>query len=216
MMLLFSLGLLLLLALGGVYYPLRRSSGLALSLLFVLAILVSFAYWYWGGWVAWQDFQQEAARKEQAKKVLQTIKGPEELIAKLKAKVQAEPNQVRGWYLLGRLYMSQGMWSQAQEAFLQAKALQPHDEQILVNYALSRWEVNHQLDKESRAILKQVLAANKQQPDALSLLAMDAFKVHDYEQAINYWQQLLAILPPQSDEARAVHRAIVAAQGEIK
>ncbi len=47
------------------------------------------------------------------------------------------------------------------------------------------------------------------------MLAMDAYMRHSYQQAINYWQHLLTIIPPQSDDAMAIRKAIAKAQQKL-
>ena len=78
------------------------------------------------------------------------------------------------------------------------------------------WQLNHQkFNGESRALLQAVLKKNANQPDALAMLAMDAFIGHAYQRAIDYWQRLLKIAPPQSDDAEAIRKAIAKAQQHV-
>ncbi|WP_229776955.1 tetratricopeptide repeat protein, partial [Alicyclobacillus cellulosilyticus] len=75
--------------------------------------------------------------------VLKSIKSPQELILKLKTRVDNNPLDPRGWYLLGRLYTTQEAWDDANQAFKTAYALNSDDIQIAVNYAQSQWQLNH-------------------------------------------------------------------------
>ena len=60
-----------------------------------------------------------------------------------------------------------------------------------------------------------MLLKNPKQPDALAMLAMDAYQEKHYQIAINYWQQLLIITPPNSDAAKALRKAIAKAQAKL-
>src|SRR5271156_846055 len=97
-----------LLALPIMLYPLRKSK---LGLLIAVPLLItalSLAYWRWGAWPDWQNYVHQEAKKQQIEAVLQTIKSPAELIDRMKARLNEDPKNTRGWYLLGRLYVSQG------------------------------------------------------------------------------------------------------------
>jgi len=204
--------ILLLLALSVAIYPLRKSR-MALFLTPVLIVLVGLSYWHWGAWPEWVNHLEANDKQQRIQTMLKSIRDPAELIAKLKSTLRKQPNSARGWYLLGRLYVSQNQWQQANKAFERAYTLQPDDEQITVNYAQNLWQLNHQtFDNTSRVLLNSVLQRNANQPDALAMLAMDAYQLHHYQQAIDYWQRLLKLASPQSEEAQAIRKAIAKAQ----
>ncbi len=196
-------------------YPLRKQKALVITLAPMLIIMVTFAYWRWGAWSDWQAYLDQESRKEQVQAMLKAVNGPQALIDKLKARLSNSPESARGWFLLGRLYASQDDWQQARDAFAKANALQP-EEQTAVNYAQSLWELNRrQFDETIRGLFKAVLQKNANQPDALAMLAMDSFISHDYQQAIDYWQRLLKLAPPGSEDADAIRKAIAKAQQHI-
>jgi cytochrome c-type biogenesis protein CcmH len=210
---------LIILALFGLwlaFYPLRMH-GLKISLLLPLGlILLGLAYWHWGAWAAWQRYLQEKIRYQQVQTVIRSLHGPEELIQKLKDRLHAEPESAKGWYLLGRLYSTQSQWQEASDAFAKAHRLKPHDEKITVNYAESLWQLHTvRYDQKARALLKHLLRVNPNQADALTMLATDAYQHEAYQQAIDYWQHLLMVVPPQSEDAKTIQRAIVKAQGKL-
>jgi len=203
----------LIIALMVALYPLRKQKIAVISLLPLLIIIITFAYWHWGSFADWRNYLQDISRQQQVQALLQTIHGPQELIEKLQARLSDKPESARGWYLLGRLYASQQQWQHAHDAFAKAHQFLPNDEQITVNYAQSIWQLNkNKFDDTSRALFKTVLQKNENQPDALAMLAMDAFVSHDYPQAISYWQRLLKLAPPDSEDAKALRKAITKAQ----
>lgn len=200
-----------------VVYPLRKRQGnIMLMVLLALALLglPLLGYHYWGSGADWDHYQQQLAKQEQVQALLKSVDGsPQALIAKLRARLAGQPKSARGWYLLGRLYASQEDWQQAHDAYAKAHALAPANEQTTISYAQSLWQLNHrQFDDTIRELFKSVLQKNANQPDALAMLAMDAFVGHAYQQAIDYWQHLLTIIPPQSEDALAIRKAIVKAQ----
>lgn len=207
----------LIIALGLALYPLRKQRFLVITLLPFILVAVAAAYSHWGAWLGWEDHLQQALKEKQVKAILQKINGPQELIAKLKAKLATEPDSARDLFLLGKLYASQNEWQQAHDVFKKAYQLQGDDEQIIVNYAQSIWQLNHQqFNTDIRVLFQKLLQKNQNQPDALAMLAMDAFMSHDYQQAINYWQRLLTLAHPQSDDAKAIRKAIAKAHSLSK
>lgn len=199
-----------------IIYPLRRHRLVSLLLVTVIFALVSTGYYYWGGFLEWQKYVQQNKSQVLAQEMLKSIKSPQELIDKLKAKLDDRPESAKGWYLLGRLYTRQNDNKQASEAFAKAYRFKPEDEQFAVNYAHSLWLLNQeQFNPEIVNIFDNLLKTNPNQPDALAMLAMNAFLSHAYEDAIDYWQRLLKLAPEQSQEALAIRKAIAKAQAHV-
>ncbi|ASQ46315.1 tetratricopeptide repeat protein [Legionella clemsonensis] len=214
--LLFSFSLLVFLALPVIYYPLRQSKKTFLMVVPVMIVMLMAGYFYWGALPAWDDFLQRQEKQRKVQAVLQTIKDPSQIIEKLKARLAAQPDSARGWYLLGRLYASQEQWKPAKEAFEKAHRLSPTDDAATVNYAQALWQLNQQTFNDIiRNLFNELLQKNPDQPDALAMLAMDAYSTHNYEQAISYWQHLLRLAPEQSEEAKMIRRAIAKAQQQM-
>ena len=214
------IGLLIALALSAcpvLIYPLRigkLSSGLASLILLALTIT---AYLSWWNLSKWQEFQQKQESQKQAQAMLKQIKSPDELIRKLRAKLDDTPKSAKGWYLLGRLYNTQNNHALAVEAFTKAHQFEPNNEQYTVNYAHALWQQNNQqFSLKIIEIFQNLLAQNPNQPDALAMLARKEFMDHDYDKASDYWQKLLKLVPPQSQEALAIRKAIAKAQEQSK
>ncbi len=109
---------------------------------------------------------------------IEQMKSPQQIIGKLKERLKQEPESSEGWYLLGRLYLSQQQYLEAEQAFTKALALAPTNPIILNNYAVAKY-LNHH-----------------------------------YQEAINAWQQLLKIIPADSEDAKFVKQAIEKAKQE--
>ncbi|KGP63187.1 cytochrome C biogenesis protein CcmH [Legionella norrlandica] len=199
-----------------IIYPLRRSGAIKFLLVPLIFIMSFTGYYFWGGFAQWQEYLQRNDAQELAQSMLKSIKSPQELIDKLKTKLDAHPESAKGWYLLGRLYTSQNDIPNASLAFAKAHQIQPEDEQFAVHYAHSSWQLNNQqFNSDVLDIFHRLLKNNPNQPDALAMLAMHAFLSHDYEAAINYWERLLKLAPAQSDEAVAIRKAIAKAQEQL-
>lgn len=192
----------------------RQSYHMQLAVAIVLIVGSTWGYWQWGSWPKWVGYLQQQETNRRAEAVLKSIKSPQELVGKLKTQLQKQPDSARGWYLLGRLYGSQSQWSFAYEAFLKAYQLEPENEQITVNYAQSLWQTHDQsFTPEVRQLFQSILKKNPNQPDALSMLAIDAYQQHNYQKAVDYWSLLLPLLPRDSSEATVIRKAIHHALG---
>jgi cytochrome c-type biogenesis protein CcmH len=212
-----GLGLLSIIALVIAYYPLRSYKKTWILLTPIFLIALAGTYWYWGAEAALHQYLQAEVKQQQVKAVLASIRSPNELVDKLKAQLQKQPESAKGWYLLGRVYVTQDQWKDAATAFAKAYQLQPDDERITVNYAQALWEVRQRnFDEDSHRLLSDVLTRNPNQPDALAMLAMEAYMRHDNKTAIEYWQRLLALAPQDSKDAQAIRKAIAKAQINMK
>lgn len=204
-------------ALIAILYPLHNKRPVNLVFAPFVLIFVSVAYWYWGSWSSWSGYLDQETRKQQLNVILRSLKDPEEVIKKLSERLKENPNSARGWYLLGRIYAGQRHWLHARDAFARSYQLNSKDEATVVHYVHSLWEINQQrFNAQTRRLLKTLLRNNPHQPDALSMLAMDAFTQHDYSLAISYWQKLLRLIPSRSQEAKAIRKALSKAQAGLK
>ena len=214
--LIFGLAILGVSALPFMVYPFYKSKAQVFAVIPLFIIAISVAYWRWGAWTDWQKFMKTQASQRQVEAVLKTIKSPAELVQRIKARLALDPKSTRGWYLLGRLYASQGQWVEAREAFSTAHQLSPEDEATTVNYLNSLWQLNQQqLNSQIREQFKILLQKNPKQPDTLAMLAMDAFTNQDYQLAINYWQKLLELATEGSEEGEMIRKAIARAQANL-
>lgn len=194
-------------------YPLRQQRTLLWFAAPILLSLMGGAYFLWGDFTGWQSYTHRQQSHQAAQQLLRSVKSPQELIDKLQAKLKKQPQSAQGWYLLGRLYATNHQQDKATHAFATAHALSPDQELYTVHYAHSLWQLNHQsFTPQIMSIFKQLLQKNPQQTDALAMLALNAYDQHAYEEAIGYWQRLLALVPEQSEEALAIRKAIVKAR----
>jgi len=188
-------------------WPLSRIKKLIFwPLLSVLALVL---YALWGGFLPVQN----ALKKEQAKDIIASMGGIDNIVEKLEATVKANPDDAKAWYLLGRVYAGQPVWEKAKHAFKHARELDKHNHKYTLHYAESVWHTNQeQFDEETRALLKGLLQDETTKQDALAMLAMDAYNQKQYQQAIDYWEQLLMLIPSQSEEAAKLRQAITKAE----
>jgi cytochrome c-type biogenesis protein CcmH len=129
----------------------------------------------------------------------------EQNVAKLSKRLDENPNDAQGWLMLGRSYMVLERFADAAAAFQRATSLNATDANAWADYAEAQALANGQ-----RMAGKPLEAANRalqldpKNEKALALAGSAAFETNDYQKAIDYWQKLLALLPPNSDAAKTV------------
>lgn len=198
--------------------PWRRhwAQGCVVSLLVVAATLG--VYGKIGGVSGLKKLAHKRKEKHMIQQALAKYKDPEALIAALRRKVVMHPEDPKGWYLLGRLYMANNQLEQARKSFAWAISLEPqrNDPKVLLGYVETDLKITRHLDSTSKGYLHKVLEQIPQHPMALTFLAMGEFRSGHYEQAITYWKQLLPQLDPDSDDAKMIISAINRARSKIK
>ena len=197
-------------------YPLRKHRKLCFILLPLMLISIGIIYWYCGSWSLWEKYKYNLVQQKNVRQLLSTENGFDKIILRLQNHLRQHDNDARGWFLLGKLFMSQAKWSDASLALERAHLLNPQDEKITLNAAQSFAMLNNQrLNLKYRKLLDTILQHNPSQPDALMLLAMDAYQRHHYQEAIDKWQELLKILPNESPEAKELRAAIAQAFSQV-
>lgn len=187
-------------------------------LILILLPLISInLYSHWGAsrqlqaWMTSQNSDPTLIAAEQ-----HYLNHPDELVQRMQTVLAQHPDSTRGWMLLGRLYLAQQQWSPARSAFDHAMQLQPHNTEAILSFAeASFMQGQGKLEDHARTLCQTVLAKEPTQPLALSLLAMSAYHQQHYAEAIHYWEQLAAELPPQGDDNKTIMKLIADAHRRV-
>jgi len=136
------------------------------------------------------------------------------LLDKLKARLEANPNDVTGWAMLGRGMQLLDDFAASAAAFEKAVALKPDDPGLLSDYADSlAMSRGRDLKGKPWEAIQQALRIDPQWPKALALAATAEYNEGRVDSAKGYWQRLLAVLPHESEEANEVRNLIAQATG---
>ncbi|CAG0124985.1 Formate-dependent nitrite reductase complex subunit NrfG [Rhodocyclaceae bacterium] len=137
----------------------------------------------------------------------------EAMVSGLEQKLKAQPNDAKGWAMLGNSYGVLGRFNASAAAYGRAAALAPDNAQLLADYAdVLAMAQGKNFQGEPEAIIQQALKADPANIKALALAGSAAFQRKDYNAAINYWQNLVKLLPADSDFLRSVNGSITQAQ----
>ncbi len=128
---------------------------------------------------------------------------------KLADRLKENPNDVQGWTMLGRSYMMQERFSEAAAAYEKLTSLSANDADAWADYgeALALANGQNLAGKPTEAITR-ALKINPKNQKALALAGSAAFQAKDYKKALEYWQQLLKVLPAGSQELQIVTEQI--------
>ncbi|MCT6699570.1 c-type cytochrome biogenesis protein CcmI [Rheinheimera sp. 4Y26] len=113
----------------------------------------------------------------------------------LRTKLANEGDDAVAWYVLGRIWFSQGLVEDAIEAFEKALKLTPERANVLLSYAQALLVTDNadNLQKAAQS-LGLVLSKDPMNKDALSMLALIAQERGDLVEAKAAWEMLLSQL----------------------
>ena len=212
----FMLGVMTVLALLFLVVPLCKMKYTLLPVMVLFPMMACIFYLHWG---ASQKLIHYWALQRQAEKVKQDLaqyKDPQQVIAQLQAHLKDSPDSARGWYLLGRIYLTMQQYAKATLALEKAWHLNPNDRTIATTYAQALFFDHHRkLSSKAVALLQNVIKRFPNDIDAINLLAVNAYNVGDYQTAVNYWEKLLPLFPPASEDSQALLTMIARAEKQL-
>jgi cytochrome c-type biogenesis protein CcmH len=134
-------------------------------------------------------------------------------IDKLAERLKQNPNDPQGWTMLARSYMMQQRFSEAASAYGQLTKLNANDADVWADYAEALALANGQnLAGQPTDAINRALQINPKHQKALDLAGSAAYQAGDYQKAVDYWQKLLKLLPPGSDELKTITDQITKAK----
>jgi cytochrome c-type biogenesis protein CcmH len=137
----------------------------------------------------------------------------EAMVEQLAARMRANPSDPEGWRILARSYAVLGRFKESVEAYANAAARIPNDAQLLADYADALGMAQGRtLEGEPEKLIARALAIDPANTKALALAGTAAFNRKDYARAIEYWQRMLAVLPPDAETVQAVRSNIAEAR----
>ena len=119
-----------------------------------------------------------------------------ELVAKLKGRLRQNPNELKGWILLGRSLVSLKRFDDASNAFKKAFRIAPNRSDIAASAAETKFmAMDGKFNQEIRYFFKTAAKLNPREHKALFYLGLDSFFSEKFSTAIQYWVDLIAVSP---------------------
>ena len=137
----------------------------------------------------------------------------EQMVASLRKRLEREPENAGGWSTLARTYYQMRRFGEAAQAFEKLVELVPDDASVLADYAdAAAMAQGRKFDGKPRELVARALKLEPTQWKALAMAGTDAFEQKNYTQAVAYWEQLRAQLPPDSPIAQSIVGSIAEAR----
>jgi cytochrome c-type biogenesis protein CcmH len=158
---------------------------------------------------AMYTFLGQPAALDPAARQASTQPDVENMVATLAARLEAKPDDPKGWAVLGRSYRVMGRMADAQKAFERIGAELERDPVLLAEYAdVLAANNNGNLEGKPMEAVGRALKLDPDNPMALALSATAAFNRKDIASAVMQWERLLKQLPPDSEDAKWVQNQL--------
>lgn len=133
----------------------------------------------------------------------------EGMVAGLAAKLEKEPDNVKGWAMLARSYRAMGRLPEAERAFGRAEKFIEQDAQLLADYAdVAAANAGGNFAGKPAQLIEKALKVDPDNAQALWLAGSAAFAGNDFARALSHWERLLTQLQPGSEDHQAVQQNI--------
>lgn len=141
----------------------------------------------------------------------------QEMTARLERAVQAQPDSAEGLYFLGRAYMAEQRPADAAKVYERAVALAGRQPELLGQWAQALYFANDKhWSPQLQALTDEALKGDPNEVTSLGLLGIAAFESERYQDAIGFWQRLLAQLPEGDSSRAALQGGIDRAADKLK
>ncbi|WP_069469999.1 c-type cytochrome biogenesis protein CcmI [Candidatus Marithrix sp. Canyon 246] len=171
----------------------------AAAIMVILAIpsLAIGVYWEVG-------FQNFLIEKPKTATTTTTPHSVNQMLEGLLARLEKDPNDKKGWYMLARSYSYMKQYDKAAQAYNKLLGLVgDKDPQVLTELARALTLGNNgQFVGQPRILLKLALEANPNYQEALWLSGLAAAQNKSYQAAIAHWQKFLQQIPADKSQSR--------------
>ncbi|MDM5061918.1 c-type cytochrome biogenesis protein CcmI [Aeromonas salmonicida] len=188
----------------------------------LVLVLVSLGLYYKLG--AWQEVQrwQDASSRlgELSNRILVerdaqvTEQDLLDFMLALRTRLKDEPNDYRGWLLLGRLSLDGNDPDMAREALERAYDLAPQKTMVAVPYAQALMMTGD--DAQADQLLRSAIALDPANIEARSVYAFMALQKEDFKTALMRWREMLPLMEKGSTRYAMVERSIDYAEQQLK
>ncbi|MDT6921171.1 c-type cytochrome biogenesis protein CcmI [Pseudomonas atacamensis] len=158
-----------------------------------------------------------ADKVELTREFAQAPQSMEEMTQRLERAVAAQPDSAEGLYFLGRTYMAQDRPADAAKMFERAANLSGRQPELLGQWAQAQYFADgKKWSEQIQKLTDEALKADPKEVTSLGLLGIAAFEGERYQEAIDYWNRLLAQLPPDDNSRAALQGGIERAAERLK
>ncbi|MBA3112211.1 cytochrome c-type biogenesis protein CcmH [Salmonella enterica] len=201
----------------------RGGFGLFVPGIVVALVVGAVSYYQTGNYKQVQVWQQATA---QAPMLLERALDPKadplneedmtRLALGLRTRLQADPANVEGWIMLGRIGMVLGNASTATEAYASAYRLDPENSDAALGYAEALTRSSDPDDnRRGGELLRQLIRGEHANVRVLSMYAFNAFEQQRFGEAVAAWEMMLKLLPASDTRRAVIERSIKQALAQL-
>lgn len=201
----------------------RGGFGLFVPGIVVALIVGAVSYYETGSYKQVQVWQQATA---QAPALLERALDPKadplneedmtRLALGLRTRLQADPTNVEGWIMLGRIGMVLGNASTATEAYANAYRQDPKNSDAALGYAEALTRSSDPDDnRRGGELLRQLVRGEHANVRVLSMYAFNAFEQQRFGEAVAAWEMMLKLLPANDTRRAVIERSIKQAMEQL-
>jgi cytochrome c-type biogenesis protein CcmH len=140
----------------------------------------------------------------------------QELIAKIKSRLQEKPENLQLWFLLARSHIELGNYAEATTAYQQLLQRDPQSAMIMSELAQAMFlRDGNRMTPPVVDLAKNAVALDPKNTTALGLLGIDAYGRKDYKSTIRYWQRSVDLLGTTSSGGQALAAGIERAKRDF-
>lgn len=132
----------------------------------------------------------------------------------LRTRLKDEPDDYRGWLLLGRLALDGNDPEMASEALERAYTLAPQKSLVAVPYAQALMLTGDEAQADT--LLQAAIAQDPGNIEARSVYAFMALQDEDFKTALTRWQEMLPLMEKGSPRYVMVERSMDYARAQLK
>jgi cytochrome c-type biogenesis protein CcmH len=146
----------------------------------------------------------------------QNLPPMEELVQRLAAKLEQQPDNQDGWIMLGRSYMALNNRPAAINAYERALKISDNNVGLLLAYAEAiAADRGNDFTGRAAPMVEKAFQLEPKNPNVLWIAGILAYQRTDYQDAIDRWSELRGILTPQSGELESVNNALDDARSQL-
>ena len=139
----------------------------------------------------------------------------EEMTAHLEQAVKEQPDSAEAWYFLGRTYMNQERPVDAAKAFERVVQIAGRQPELLGQWAQAQYFAqDREWSTQLQALTDEALQADPQELTSLGLLGIAAYEEGRYQDAVSFWERLVAALPAEDPSREAIRGGIERARAQ--
>ncbi len=188
----------------------RRASKLGRAVPLLAAVLVPLIgyglYMHWGS----------SDKLELAREFAEQPKSMAEMVTRLERAVQAQPESAEAWYFLARTYMSEERPAEAAEAYAQVVKLTGRQPDLLGQWAQALYFAgDRRWTEQLQQITDEALRGDPHEVTSLGLLGIAAYEEQRFDDAIGFWERLVATLPAEDPSREAIQGGIARAREQL-